>query len=71
MLAKKKWNSIGCENKEIAQAGFSKGRETRDNIANIPWIIEKPREFQKTSIPALLTMQKLLTVWIAINCGKF
>ena len=29
------------------QAGFRKGRETRDQIANIRWIIEKAREFQK------------------------
>ena len=42
------------------QAGFGKGRGTRDQIANIPWIIEKAREFQKTSISALLTMPKSL-----------
>ena len=83
------------------QAGFRKGRGTRDQIANICWIIEKAREFQKfkpvlekvekpeiklptfagslkkqkssrkTSISALLTMPKPLTVWITINCGKF
>ena len=53
------------------QAGFSKGRGTRDQIANIPWIMEKGREFQKTSISALLTIPKPLTVWIKINCGKF
>ena len=53
------------------QAGFRKGRGTRDQITNICWIIEKAREFQKTSISALLTMPKPLTVWITINCGKF
>ena len=54
------------------QAGFRKGRGTRDQIANIHWIKEKAREFQKkTSISALLTMPKPLTVWITINCGKF
>ena len=53
------------------QAGFRKGRRTRDQIANIHWIMEKAREFQKTSISALLTMPKPLTVWITINCGKF
>ena len=53
------------------QAGFRKGRGTRDQIANIHWIMEKAREFQKTSISALLTMSKPLTVWITINCGKF
>ena len=60
-------------NRELSdfQAGFRKGRGTRDHIANIRWIIEKAREFQKTSISALLTMPKPLTVWITINCGKF
>ena len=53
------------------QAGFRKGRETRDQTANIRWIIKKAREFRKASIFALLTMPKLLTVWITINCGKF
>ena len=60
-------------NRELpdVQAGFRKGRGTRDQIANICWIIEKAREIQKTSISALLTMPKPLTVWITINCGKF
>ena len=54
------------------QAGFRKGRGPRDQIPNIHWIIEKAREFQKkTSISALLTMSKPLTVWITINCEKF
>ena len=53
------------------QAGFRKGRGTRDQIANIRWIIEKARKFQKTSISALLTIPKPLTVWITIKCGKF
>ena len=54
------------------QAGFRKGRGTRDQIANIHWIIEKAREFQKkTSISSLLAMPKPLTVWITRNCGKF
>ena len=46
------------------QAGFRKGRETRDQIADICLIIEKAREVQKTSIAALLTMPKPLTIWI-------
>ena len=61
-------------NRELpdVQAGFRKGRGTRDQIANIRWIIEKAREFQKkTSISALLTIPKPLTMWITINCGKF
>ena len=54
------------------QAGFRKGREMRDQIANIRWIIEKAREFhKKTSTSALLTVPKPLTVWITTNCGKF
>ena len=60
-------------NRELpdVQAGFRKGRGTRDQIANIRWVIKKAREFQKTSISALLTMPKPLTMWITINCGKF
>ena len=53
------------------QAGFRKGRGTRDQIANICWIMEKARELQILSIFALLSMPKPLTVWITINCGKF
>ena len=53
------------------QAGFRKGRGTRDQIANIRWLVEKAREPRKTSISALLTMPKPLIVWITINCGKF
>ena len=53
------------------QAGFRKRRGTRDQIANICWIMGKAREFQKKSISALLTMPKPLTVWITINCGQF
>ena len=53
------------------QAGFRKGRGTRDQIANIRWLIEKVKEFQKTSTSAFLNMPKPLTVWITTNCGKF
>ena len=49
------------------QAGFRKGRGTRDQIANICWIKEKAREFQKTSTSALLTTLKSLIVWITTN----
>ena len=47
-----------------------KGRGTRDQIANICWIMEKESS-RKTSISALSTKPKPLTVWITINCGKF
>ena len=53
------------------KARLRKGRGTRDQIANICWITEKAREFQKKSTYASLTMLKPLTVWITINCGKF
>ena len=52
------------------QAGFRKGRGTRDQIVNIRWIIEKARELKNKSVSALLTMPKPLTVWVTINCGK-
>ena len=44
---------------------------TRDQIANIRWIMEKGREFQKNIYFCFMTMSKPLTVWITINCGKF
>ena len=50
------------------QAGFKKGRETRDQIANIHWIIEKAREFQKT---IYFCYAKAFDCGITINCGKF
>ena len=60
-------------NRELpdVQAGFRKGRGTRDQIANIRWIMEKAREFQKNIYFCFMTMPKPLTVWITINCGKF
>ena len=61
------------------QARFGKGRGARDQIANICWIIEKARQFQKKKkyiyiyiyISNSLTMLKPLTMWITTNCGKF
>ena len=50
---------------------LEKAEEPEIKIANIHWIIEKAREFKKTSISTLLTMPKPLTVWITINCEKF
>ena len=52
------------------QAGFRKGRGTRDPIAYIYWIIEKESS-RKTPTSALLTTPKPLTVWITTNCGEF
>ena len=61
---------VNCELPDV-QAGFRKGRGTRDQIANIPGLWKKQESSRKTSISALLTMPKPLTVWITINCGKF
>ena len=59
-------------NRELpdVQTGFRKGRRSRDQIANIRWIMKK-KSSRNTSTSALLTMPKPLTVWIKINCGKF
>ena len=53
------------------QAGFTKGRGARDQIANNLWIQEKAREFQKISTSTSLTTQKPLAVWITMNSGQF
>ena len=61
---------VNCELPDF-QAGFRKGRGTRDQIANIRWIMETAREFQKkTPISALLTTPMPSTMWITTNCGK-
>ena len=71
ILQSKLQQYVNCELPDV-QAGFRKSIGTRDQIANIRWIIKKAREFQKiASISALLTMPEPLTVWITINCGKF
>ena len=58
-------------NRELpdVQAGFRKGRGTRDQIANIHWIIEKAREFQKKS--CFIDYAKAFDCVDHINCGKF
>ena len=53
------------------QTGLRKDRGTRDQIANICWIIEKARDSRKTSTFASSTTVKPLTVYITTNCGKF
>ena len=61
---------VNCELPDVL-AGFRKGRGTRDQIANICWIIKEARGSRKTSTFALLIMPYPLTVWITTNCGKF
>ena len=60
-------------NQELSdvQAGFRKGRGTRDQIANIRWVIDKAREFQKNIYFCFIDYVKALTVWTTTNCGKF
>ena len=60
-------------NRELpdVQAGFRKGRETRDQIANIFCIKGKEREFQENIYFCFIDYAKALTVWITTNCGKF
>ena len=60
---------MNCELPD-SQAGFRNGRGTRDQIANIHWIMEKGREFQKNIYFCFIDYAKAF-VWITINCGKF
>ena len=52
------------------QAGFGKARGTRDQIANISWIMDKARKFQKNIHFCFIDYAKAF-VWITTNCGKF
>ena len=52
------------------QTGFREDRTTRDQIANISWVTEKAREFQKNTYFCFFDYVKAF-VWIATNCGKF
>ena len=61
---------MNCELPDV-QAGFRKGRGTKDQIANIHWIIKKSRAFQKSIYFCFIDYAKALTVWITTNCGKF
>ena len=60
-------------NRELpdVQAGFTKGRETGDQIANIRWLMEKAREFQKNIYFCYIDYAKAFDCVITINCGKF
>ena len=61
---------VNCELPD-AQAGFRKGRGTRDKLPTSAGSSKKQESFRKTSISALLTMPMPLTVWITLNCGQF
>src|SRR5574341_2534045 len=61
---------VNCEFPDV-QAGFRKGRGTRDHIANICWIIKRAREFQKNIYFCFIDSTKAFDLWITTNCGKF
>ena len=61
---------MNCELPDV-QAGFRKGRGTRDQLSTSTGSSKKQESSTKTSISALLTVPKPLTVWITINYGKF
>ena len=61
---------MNCELPDV-QAGFRRGRGTRDQIANIFWIIKKAREFQKNIYFCFIDYAKALTLCITTNSGKF
>ena len=60
---------VDCELPDV-QAGCRKSKGARDEIANICWVIEKAREFQKNIYFFFIKYAKA-SVWITINCGKF
>ena len=64
-----RWSAIPISWRIFNSLLWSRG--TRDQIANIHWIMEKTREFQKNICFCFMTKPKPLTVWITINCGKF
>ena len=61
---------MNCELPDV-QAGFRKGRGTRDQIVNIRWIIDKAREFQKNIYFCFIDYAKAFHCVDQTNCGKF
>ena len=62
--------NVNREHPEV-QAGLRKGRGTRDQIANIHWIIKKARQFQENIYFCFIDYVKAFDCWITTNCGKF
>ena len=60
-------------NRELpdVQAGLEKAEEPEIKLQTSSGSLKKQESSEETSISALLTMPKPLTVWITINCGKF
>ena len=70
ILQARLWQNVSCELPDV-QAGFRKGRGTRDQIVNICWIIEKAREFQKNIYFRFIDYAKAVDCVDHKNCGKF
>ena len=64
------WFCFPTEKVQLQHVRFAQKAE-EDQIANIRWIIEKTREFQKNTYFCFIDYAKPLTVWTTINCGKF
>ena len=64
------WTEVNHKLPDV-QAGFNKGRGTRDQTANIHWIMKKAREFQKNIYFCFIDYAKAFDMWITTNCGKF
>ena len=58
-------------NCELPDVHVEKAEEPETKLPTSVGSLKKNESFRKTSISALLTMPKLLTMWITINCGKF
>ena len=78
MLAKKcskfskpGFNNTWTVNFQVFKLALEKGRGTRDQIANILWIIKKARKFQKNMYFSFIDYAETFTVWITTNYGKF
>ena len=69
-FSKPGFNSTWTGNFDV-QAGFRKGRGTRESNCQCPLGCRKSKSSRKTSTSALLSTPKPLTVWITTNCGKF
>ena len=61
---------VNCELPDF-QTGFRKGRGTRDQIANVHWIIKKARRFQKNTYFRFIDCAKAFDMWITTNCAQF
>ena len=61
---------VNCEIPDV-QAGLKKAEEPEIKLPTSAGLWKKQESSRKTSISALLTTPKALTVWIAVNCGKF